>query len=73
MPPRRKPVTAGADRELRQIAAINILKPPAIFFFARPGARLFVGELGESHEIQSRFVDQTEAAGILIERAGQVH
>jgi hypothetical protein len=36
----------GAERELRQIAPINFLKPPAIFFFARPGARFFVGEVG---------------------------
>ena len=40
---------AGADRELRQIAAINVLEPPAIFFFARPGARLFRRELSEGH------------------------
>ena len=65
MPPNKKPVTAGANGELRKIAPINIFQPPAIFLFPRPGARLFVGELGERHDgLRRKSVDQPAAIAL---------
>jgi len=43
---------AGQSRpkgQLGQVAPVNILQPPPILFFARPGARFFRRELGERH------------------------
>ena len=40
-----------ANGELRQIAAINIFKPPAVFLRAGPGLNLFVGQLEERHGV----------------------
>ena len=49
MPPSRKPVTRGAHRQLRHVAAVDVLQPPRVLLLARPGADLLVGQLLDRH------------------------
>ena len=48
-----------ADGELRQIAAINIFQPPAVFLRAGPGLDLFVGQLRERHGVTEGLFPKT--------------
>ena len=48
-PPSKNPVSRRAQRELRHVAAVDVLEPPAVFLLAGPGADLLLGEVRKRH------------------------
>ncbi len=49
-PAEEKAGQPGAKGELREVAAENVLEPPAVLLLPRPGAGLFIGEMCECHD-----------------------